>query len=256
MNNLFDNAEKIIKFNRIVSQQLQIKNVLNPYTQTFIDAQLANTLGILSNGYYRNCSNDLIPIHTATSEGLVEFTINDQTDCEEMIVEYHSKYYPVITQLFIRQVYDSINQCMVTYRQAIDSDYLDIELFIYSCSNISMSIHEAFYCGFIVGELRTDTTERKLPKTILQITENEDAIFSLLKTIVNSLREFTNTILIHGECELTSDGYIQLKTTQKSYLLTEAIELGLVSFENTSQITQSEPSNENSIQSKRDTPHI
>ena len=54
MNNLFDNTEKIIKFNRIVSQRLQIKNVFNPYTQTFIDVQLANTLGILSNGYYRN----------------------------------------------------------------------------------------------------------------------------------------------------------------------------------------------------------
>jgi hypothetical protein len=133
---------------------------------------------------------------------------------------------------------------MITYRQAIDSDYLDTELFIYSCSNMSMSIHEAFYCGFIVGELRTDTTEQKLPKTILQIAENEDVIFSLLKTIVNSLREFTNTILIHEECELTSDGYIQLKTTQKSYLLTEAIELGLVSFENTLQITQSDVSNE------------
>lgn len=54
MNNLFDNTEKLVKFNRSLSQQLQIKHVLNPYTQSFIDVQLANTLGILYNGYYRN----------------------------------------------------------------------------------------------------------------------------------------------------------------------------------------------------------
>ena len=54
MNNLFDNTEKLVKFNRSLSQQLQIKYVLNPYTQTFIDIQLANKLGILSNGFYRN----------------------------------------------------------------------------------------------------------------------------------------------------------------------------------------------------------
>jgi hypothetical protein len=54
MNNLFDNTEKLIKFNRSLSQQLQIKRVLNPYTQSFIDVKNANKLGILYNGYYRN----------------------------------------------------------------------------------------------------------------------------------------------------------------------------------------------------------
>ena len=54
MNHLFDNTEKLVKFNRSLSQQFQIKHVLNPYTQSFIDASLANTLGILYNGYYRN----------------------------------------------------------------------------------------------------------------------------------------------------------------------------------------------------------
>lgn len=57
MNSLFDQTDKLIKFNRSVSQQLQIKHVLNPYTQSFIDVQLANTLGILGNGYYRNRSD-------------------------------------------------------------------------------------------------------------------------------------------------------------------------------------------------------
>jgi hypothetical protein len=54
MNNLFDNTEKLVKFNRSLSQQLQIKHVLNPYTRSFINVQLANSLGILHNGYYRN----------------------------------------------------------------------------------------------------------------------------------------------------------------------------------------------------------
>lgn len=54
MNYLFDHTEKLVKFNRSLSQQLQIKHVLNPYTQSFVDVQVANTLGILFNGYYRN----------------------------------------------------------------------------------------------------------------------------------------------------------------------------------------------------------
>jgi hypothetical protein len=54
MNHLFDNTEKLVKFNRSLSQQLQIKHVLNPYTKSHIDVELANTLGILYNGYYRN----------------------------------------------------------------------------------------------------------------------------------------------------------------------------------------------------------
>jgi len=173
MNNLFDNTEKLVKFNRSLSQQLQIKHVLNPYTQSFIDVQLANTLGILFNGYYRNRYGGLIPLHIAASKGFIEFTINNQIDCEEMEIEYRSKHCPFITNLLIRQVYDHINQCMITYRQAIDKGYLDTELFIYSCSNISMSIHEAYYHGLILGELRTNITEQKLPKQMININEKK-----------------------------------------------------------------------------------
>lgn len=54
MNNLFDNTEKIVKYNRNISDELQIKNVLNPFNQMFINEQHAKELGIISNGYYRN----------------------------------------------------------------------------------------------------------------------------------------------------------------------------------------------------------
>jgi len=159
-----------------------------------------------------------------------------------MEIEYRSKYSPFITNLLIHQVYDNINQCMITFRQAIDKGYLDTELFLYSCSNISISIHEAFYRGLILGELRTNITEEKFPKQIINIKEKIDfeyeILFSTLTNIVNSLSEFTNTINIIDECQLTSDGYIQDKKTGKSYILTQAIELGLVSFKDNLQITQ------------------
>ncbi len=159
-----------------------------------------------------------------------------------MEIEYRSKHYPLITNLLIHQVYDTINQCMITFRQAIDKGYLDTELFIYSCSNISISIHEAFYRGLILGELRTNITEQKLPKQIIPMKEKNDLeyeiLFSTLTNIVNSLSEFTNTINIIDECQLTSDGYIQHKKTGKSYILTQAMELGLVSFKDNSQIIQ------------------
>jgi hypothetical protein len=54
MNNLFDRADKRVKFHQDIRQQLQIKRVLNPFTQTLIDEPLAHRLGILFNGYYRN----------------------------------------------------------------------------------------------------------------------------------------------------------------------------------------------------------
>ncbi len=54
MNNLFDNTEKFVKFIQNISEELQIKNVLNPFNQMFIDEQRAKELGIISNGYYRN----------------------------------------------------------------------------------------------------------------------------------------------------------------------------------------------------------
>ena len=54
MNNLFDNTEKLIKFNRNISDEVKVKNVLNPFNQTFIDEPRAKELGIISNGYYRN----------------------------------------------------------------------------------------------------------------------------------------------------------------------------------------------------------
>jgi hypothetical protein len=158
-----------------------------------------------------------------------------------MEIEYRSKHCPFITNLLIHQVYDSINQCMITFRQAIDNGYLDTESFLYSCSNISISIHEAFYRGFILGELRTNIIDKTLPKQMMNINEKSDSeyenLFSSLTNIVNSLSEFTNTINISDECQLTSDGFIQNKKTKKSYLLTQAIELGLVSFKDMSQTT-------------------
>ena len=54
MKNLFDNTDKLVRFQRHVSQQLQIKTVLNPFTQEFVDESLAKHLGILFDGYYRN----------------------------------------------------------------------------------------------------------------------------------------------------------------------------------------------------------
>ena len=174
---------------------------------------------------------------------MIEFTIHNQHDCEEMEIEYRSKQSPMITNLLIRQVYDLHNQSMINYRQAIDKGYLDTELFIYSCSNLSLPIHEAFSRGLILGELRTNTNnEEKLPKQMFNIQEKNDfeydMMFSTLTNIVNSLSEFTNTIHIHDQCQLTSDGFIQDKTTGKSYLLTQAIELGLVSMKDSSQFIQ------------------
>lgn len=160
-----------------------------------------------------------------------------------MEIEYRSKDSPYVTNLLIRQVYDNINHCMITYRQAIDKGYLDTELFLYSCLNINLSIHEAFYRGLILGELCTNIREDKLSKKLINIKETNDyeyeIIFSTLTNIVNSLSEFTNTIHINNQCQLTSDGYIQHKITGKSYLLTQAIELDLVSFKDNSQIIQS-----------------
>lgn len=173
---------------------------------------------------------------------MIEFTIHNQIDCEEMEIEYRSKQSPMITNLLIRQVYDLHNQSMITYRQAIDKGYLDTEFFLYSCANLSISIHEAFSRGLILGELRTNIIEDKFPKQIIPHQEKTDfeydRMFSTLTNIVNSLSEFTNTIHIHDQCQLTSDGFIQDMKTGKSYILTQAIELGLVSMKDISQLSQ------------------
>ncbi|CAF3296018.1 unnamed protein product [Rotaria sp. Silwood2] len=47
MNNLFDDTDKLVKLNRNKSKELEIKNVLNPFTRMFIDEQLAKDLGII-----------------------------------------------------------------------------------------------------------------------------------------------------------------------------------------------------------------
>lgn len=161
-----------------------------------------------------------------------------------MEIEYRSKDYSYITNLLIRQVYDNINHCMISYRQAIDKGYLDTELFLYSCSDINLSIHEAFYRGLILGELRTNiNSEEKFSKKIIKIQEKNhfeyDSLFSTLTNIINSLCEFKNSIFITKQCQLTSDGFIQDKLTGKSYILTQAIQLGLVSFQENFQINDS-----------------
>lgn len=161
-----------------------------------------------------------------------------------MMIEYRSKQSPFIANLYIRQVYDHSSQSMITYRQAIDKGYLDTEFFLYSSSNVSISIHEAFYHGWILGELRTNITEQKLPKSIMTIKDNHqfeyDILFSTLTNLVNSLSEFTHTIHINDQCHLTTDGFIQHKKTGKNYILTQAMEFGLVSFEDSASVTQFE----------------
>jgi hypothetical protein len=73
-----------------------------------------------------------------------------------------------------------------------------------------MAIHEAFYRGLIIGELRTDINEQELPKQMININEKNDFeyenLFSSLTNIVNSLSEFTNTIDINDECQITTNG--------------------------------------------------
>ncbi|CAF1343600.1 unnamed protein product [Rotaria sordida] len=230
MNNLFDNTDKLVKWNRNISKELQIKNVLNPFTRMFIDEQLAKDLGIIFNGYYRNCYGGLIPLHIAANKGFIQYSTNDKIE-----IEYRSKQYPIITNLIIHQVYDNKHQCMISCQQAIDNGYLNLELLLY----LSMKIHEAFLHGFIIGELRTNTIKSK---SINYINENEnfeyDYLYSSLTNIINNLSEFRNTINIIDECELTSDGFIRHKITNKSYLLTQAIELDLVSIKDISLKTQ------------------
>ncbi|CAF0884134.1 unnamed protein product [Adineta steineri] len=245
MNNLFDNTEKSIKINNNKLEELQIKNVLNPFNQEFIDEQYAKELGIIVNGYYRNCYGGLIPLHIAARKGFIKFVINDR-----IVIEYRSKQYSIISNLTIHQVYDSIQQCMISCQQAIDKGYLNLELFLYTNLNLSMEIHEAFYRGLIIGDLQTNVTQ---PKPIISINEKRDFeyenLFSSLTNIINSLSEFRNTINIIDECELTSDGFIKQKKTGKCYLLTQAIEFGLEStlVNNTMSSTMNTTSNEDGI---------
>ncbi|CAF0877422.1 unnamed protein product [Didymodactylos carnosus] len=85
---IFENAEKVLKLNRSISQHLQVRLVLNPFTKKFIDSELAVTLGILYNGYYRNQYSGLIPlrggVYIAAGKGLIQFTVSDKTEREEM----------------------------------------------------------------------------------------------------------------------------------------------------------------------------
>ncbi|CAF0877753.1 unnamed protein product [Adineta steineri] len=245
MNNLFDNTEKSIKINNNKLEELQIKNVLNPFNQEFINEQYAKELGIIVNGYYRNCYGGLIPLHIAARKGFIKFVINDR-----IVIEYRSKQYSIISNLTIHQVYDNIQQCMISCQQAIDKGYLNLELFLYTNLNLSMEIHEAFYRGLIIGDLQTNVTQ---PKPIISINEKRDFeyenLFSSLTNIINSLSEFRNTINIIDECELTSDGFIKQKKTGKCYLLTQAIESGLEStlVNNTMSSTMNTTSDEDGI---------
>ncbi|CAF2938415.1 unnamed protein product [Rotaria sp. Silwood2] len=238
MNNLFDDTDKLVKLNRNKSKELEIKNVLNPFTRMFIDEQLAKDLGIIFNGYYRNRYGGLIPLHIAANKGFIQYSKNDQIE-----IEYRSKQYPIITNLIIHQVYDQIHQCMISCQQAIDKGYLNLELLLYTCENLSMEIHEAFSRGFIIGQLQTNTNESKSINYVNEKQDFEyDYLFSSLTNIINSLSEFRNTINIIDECELTSNGFIRHKKTKKSYLLTQAIELGLVSITDTTLKTQMDDS--------------
>lgn len=123
---------------------------------------------------------------------------------------------------------------MISGQQAVDKGYLNLELLTYSYSNTTMEIHEAFNRGLITGELRTQATESKPMTNINEKCDNEyENIFSSLTNITNSLSEFRNSINISDECEITSDGYIRHKKTEKFYLLTQAVQLGFVSVNDT-----------------------
>ena len=151
-----------------------------------------------------------------------------------MEIEYRSRQSGIVSNLCIRQVYDRTTQSLVNFQQAIDRGYLDTDLYWYSCSDLSMPIHDAFYRGLIIGELRTSTSEQTLPELKTSATkidefEREDLI-SLLTKLLDSLREFLSTVVIIDECQLTTDGYIQHRKSGQCYLLTQAMELGLVVF--------------------------
>ncbi|CAF4467565.1 unnamed protein product [Didymodactylos carnosus] len=163
---IFENAEKVLKLNRSISQHLQVRLVLNPFTKKFIDSELAVTLGILYNGYYRNQYGGLIPlrggVYIAAGKGLIQFTVSDETEREEMEIEYypiekedHSQ--PLMAILIIRSVYDNReNKRMISIKQALAQALIDTDTFSYRLTDtISLPLHTALYQGYILGELRT-----------------------------------------------------------------------------------------------------
>lgn len=54
MHHLFDQTDKSVKILSSDAGELRIKQVLNPFDQTFVDEARAKELGIIFNGYYRN----------------------------------------------------------------------------------------------------------------------------------------------------------------------------------------------------------
>ena len=103
---------------------------------------------------------------------------------------------------------------MIPFRAAIDQGCLDLELFSYSSAHCSMPIHEAFYRGLIVGEMRTTSMSAKpLLPAKEKVECDYDRVFSSLTNIINSLSEFRNSIQINDQCELSTDGFIRQKTT-------------------------------------------
>jgi hypothetical protein len=120
---------------------------------------------------------------------------------------------------------------MIPCQLAIDQGCLDLELFSYSSAHCSMPIHEAFYRGLIVGELRTTSMSAKpLLPAKEKVECDYDRLFSSSTNIINSVSEFRNTIQIDEQCQLTTDGFIKQKSTGECYLLTRAMELGFISI--------------------------
>ncbi|CAF0884629.1 unnamed protein product [Didymodactylos carnosus] len=261
-----------------LTQHLQVRLVLNPFTKKFIDSDLAVTLGILCNGYYRNQYGGLIPLHIAAGKGLVQFSVNDETDREEMEIEYypiekedHSQ--SMMATLVIRSVYDNRkNKTMISVKQALSQALIDTDTFLYRLTDtISLPLHAALYQGYILGEFRT-TTQPNRPSVTTTIDQgncsktlvekdtlfqqnssklissssissiqspiipsvNEMTVFDeLLKTmnsIVYSLDEFCQMVCITPYCELDSTGYIKNNETGSYHLLSDAIDLGLVTL--------------------------
>jgi hypothetical protein len=123
---------------------------------------------------------------------------------------------------------------MMPHRRAIDSGLLDLETLVYCSGSHSMPIHQAFLCGWIVGELRTRIEPNGSSPSMIECEpmrgDDQDDLCVSLTNIVNSLSEFRHSIQIDHRARLTDDGYIEDKLTQQRFLLSEAIQCGLITI--------------------------
>ena len=149
-----------------------------------------------------------------------------------MEIEYSSSTSSMMVHLSIEQIWNPFEERMIGFRSAIDLNLLDLNSFRYALNrNESIPIHEAFYRGLILGQLKTSSTMNRPTTMFIEKNSNDyDDVFSSLTNLINSLSEFRNSFEICEHCELTCDGFIRDKQTQKTYLLSQAMEFGLISI--------------------------